>query len=333
MTTHRRAFLKGAGAAAGIATLGAPVLAQARTKIRVGYLHTLAVDGQMWLSDHLGAWAKHGLEPEFKLFTTGLELFQAMIGGSLDMLSTGAVISNFPARGQGKMFLANCVEFATAQLWVREDQGVKTFADLKGKRIATTAGTTAHVFLDTALKANNISPKDVELLNQRMSEAVTSFISGAVPAVALWVPFNITVREKVPGAKKLIDASAYYPQAAIMSGWATTADYHAKNREVLMRVVKAWNEGNAYLVGKTEEALDVLQKKNYPQVPLTDLREQFQAQKAFPDAEWRKLFADGTVTKWLQQVTDFFVATGNIANPVPAAQYFDPSLFLEATKA
>ena len=38
-------------------------------------------------------------------FTTGLELFQAMVGGSIDMLSTGAVISNFPARGQGKMFL------------------------------------------------------------------------------------------------------------------------------------------------------------------------------------------------------------------------------------
>jgi NitT/TauT family transport system substrate-binding protein len=333
MTIDRRAFLTGTGAAAGVAALGAPAVAQARTKIRVGYLHTLAVDGQMWLADHLGAWPKHGLEPEFKLFTTGLELFQAMIGGSLDMLSTGAVISNFPARGQGKMFLANCVEFATAQLWVREDQGVRSFADLKGKRIATTAGTTAHVFLDTALKANNISPKDVELLNQRMSEAVTSFISGAVPAVALWVPFNITVRDKVPSAKKLVDASAYYPQAAIMSGWATTADYHTRNREILMRVVKAWNEGNAYLVGKTDEALDLLQKKNYPQVPLADLKEQFQAQKAFPAEEWRKLFADGTVTKWLQQVTDFFVTSGNIVNPVPASQYFDPSLFLEATKA
>ena len=43
---------------------------------------------------------------------------------------------------------------------------------------------------------------------------------GAVPAVALWVPFNVTVRDKVPGAIKLADASAYYPQAAIIGGWA-----------------------------------------------------------------------------------------------------------------
>ncbi len=332
MPINRRSLLKSTTAAVGASALGMPALAQAKTKIRVGYLHTLAVDGQMWLADHQGSWAKHGLEPDFKQFTTGLELFQAMVGGSLDMLSTGAVISNFPARGQGKMFLANCIEFATAQLWVREDQGIKSFADLKGKRIATTTGTTAHVFLDTALRANNIDPKDVEILNQRMAEAVTSFIAGAVPAVALWVPFNVTVREKVPGAKMLVNASAYYPKAAIISGWAASNDYHAKNQEVLARVIKAWAEGNDMLVGKTDEALDLLQKKHYPQVPLTDLKEQYAAQKTFTTADWRKSYSDGTLTNWLQQVTDFYVRVANIQNAVPAAQYFDPKLFLDTMK-
>jgi NitT/TauT family transport system substrate-binding protein len=331
MSIDRRRFLQGASAIAGVGIIAAPALAQVKTKIRIGYLHTLAVDGQMWLAEHLGAFAKNGLEPEFKLFQTGLELFQAMIGGSLDVLSTGAVISNFPARGQGKMFLANAVEFATAQLWVREE--IKSFADLKGKRIATTAGTTAHVFLSNAMRANNLAASDVEILNQRMPDAVTSFISGAVPAVALWVPFNITVRDKVPGARKLVDASAYYPEAAIMSGWATTADFHANKRAALLQLIKAWTEGNEYLTSKSDEALEILQKQQYPQVPLADFKQQFAAQKVFAVAEWRKLFADGTVTKWLQQVTDFFVATGNIPNPVPASQYFDPSIFMEATKA
>ena len=337
MTRNRRQFLgnAAAGAAAlGLSSLGFPAIAQSRTRIRVGYLHTLAVDGQMWLAQHLGAWERNNLEPDFKQFTTGLELFQAMVGGSIDMLSTGAVISNFPARGQGKMFAVNCVEFATAQLWVRGDQGVNSFADLKGKRIATTTGTTAHVFLDNALRANKLDPaKDVEIVNQRMAEAVTSFISGAVPAVALWVPFNVTVRDKVPGAKKLVDASAYYPQAAIVSGWAASNDFHAKNREVLQRVVRAWAEGNQMLVSRPDEALAILQKQHYPQVPLPDLKEQFGAQKVFSNAEWRKLYSDGTVTGWLQQVTDFFVRFGNIQNAVPAKQYFDPSIYLDTIKA
>ena len=327
MINRRQALGLAAGAAASSFPL--PGLGQSTRKVRVGYLHTLAVDGQIWVGMQRESFAKQGLDLELRQFNTGLELFQAMIGGSLDMLATGAVLSNFPARGKGKVFLINNVEFATAQLWVREDQGIKGFSDLKGKRIATTTGTTAHVFLDTALRANGVDPKTVELLNQRMPEAVTSFISGAVPAVALWVPFNIAVREKVPGAKKLVDAGAFYPQAAIVGGWAARNDYYDQNREVCARVVKGWTEANDHFIANADEALASLQKNNYSQVPLSDLKEQYAAQKMFTSAEWKKLYADGTVTKWLQQVTDFFAAVANIPNPIPASQYFDPKLFLE----
>jgi NitT/TauT family transport system substrate-binding protein len=46
-----------------------------------------------------------------------------------------------------------------------------------------------------------------------------------------------------------------------------------------------------------------------------------------------KLYGDGTVTKWLQQVTDFFARVANIPSPVPASQYFDTKLFLETAGA
>ena len=133
MKSNRREFLAtgvkagvaaGAGAAAlaGIGSIG-PAFAQAKTKVKLGYLHTPAVDGQIWTGIENGSFARHGIEFEPIQFVTGLELFQAMIGGSLDMLSTGAVVSNFPARGQGKVFLINNVEFATAQLWVQGGSG------------------------------------------------------------------------------------------------------------------------------------------------------------------------------------------------------------------
>jgi len=329
---QRRTFLELAALAAAAAVPGI-TFAQS-TKVKVGYLHTLAVDGQMWLADHMGLWQKNGLEPEFIQFQTGLELFQAMSGGSIDVLSTGAVMSNFPARGQGKVFLINDVEFATAQLWVHPDMGIESIADLKGKKISTTAGTTAHVFLDKALRANGVDPaKDVQIVNQRMQDAVTAFISKAVPAVALWVPFNISVRSRVPGAKMLVDASAYYPDAAIVGGWAARNDYFDNHKDVLTRIIRAWQGANDYMVAKPDEALQTLQTKYYKTVPLADLKEQFGAQKVFTSAEWSKLYADGTVTKWLQQVTDFFTEFAKIPNAVPASKYFDPKLYLDVVPA
>ncbi len=332
MTFRRRTLLQ-AGAAATLAASSIASLAQARTKVRVGYLHTPAVDGQIWIGQQSGAWARHGLDLELTMFSTGLELFQAMIGGSLDVLSTGAVISNFPARGQGKVFLVNDIEYATAQLWVRDD-AIKTIADLKGRQISTTTGTTAHVFLDRALRSAKLDPaKDVQLVNQRMAEAVTSFVSGAVPAVALWVPFDTIVKQKVPGARKLIDASAFFPQAAIIDGWAARNDYFESNKPTLAALIAAWAEINDGMLANFDGAAETLQKTQYKDVPLADFRESMKFSKYYTSAEWRARFADGTVTKWLQQVTDFFAVAGNIASPVPAATYFDPGIYMQTVKA
>jgi NitT/TauT family transport system substrate-binding protein len=335
MTLRRRTLLQ-AGAAAGSASLAGfatSTFAQAKAKLRVGYLHTPAVDGQIWLGQQSGTWNKHGLELELIQFTTGLELFQAMIGGSLDVLSTGAVVSNFPARGQGKVFLLNNIEYATAQLWVRDDS-IKSIADLKGKQISTTTGTTAHVFLDRALRSAKLDPaKDVAIVNQRMAEAVTSFVSGAVPAVALWVPFDQTVKQKVPNARKVVDASAFFPEAAIMGGWAARNDFYDANKAQLASLVAGWVEVNDALLANFDGAAETLQKTQYKDVPLADFRESMKFSKYYTSAEWRKLYADGTATKWLQQVTDFFAVAGNIASPVPAATYFDPQLYLQTVKA
>jgi NitT/TauT family transport system substrate-binding protein len=331
----RRKFMVSACAAVSAAAIAAPAIAvpvPAKTKIRVGYLHTVAVDEQIWLADHLGAWARNGLDPQFKEFKTGIELFTAMSSGDLDMLATGAVISNFPARGQGKMFLANSIEYATAQLWVREDMGVRQFADLRGKRIATTAGTTAHVFLDNALRENKMTAADIDLASMPMPQAVDAFISGSVPAVVLWVPFNIAVREKLPQAKMLLDAGVFYPSAAVVDGWAASNVFYAANKPVLQRVVRAWIEANDMLMARTNDALGVVHDKYYPQVPARDVKEQFGATRVFPTAVWRRLYGNGTITEWLQQVTDFYTRVAKIEKPIPAAQYFDPSIFLSVAK-
>ena len=334
MTLRRRTVLQAGAAAttAALAGFAGHAFAQARTKLRVGYLHTPAVDGQIWLGQQSGAWTKRGLDMELIQFTTGLELFQAMIGGSLDVLSTGAVVSNFPARGQGRVFLLNNIEYATAQLWVRDDS-IKSIADLKGKQIATTTGTTAHVFLDRALRSAKLDPtKDVQIVNQRMAEAVTSFVSGAVPAVALWVPFDVTVKQKVANARKIVDASAFFPEAAIMGGWAARNEFYDANKPALASLIAGWTEVNDAMLGNFDAAAETLQKTQYKEVPLADFKDSMKFSKYYTSAEWKKLYADGTATKWLQQVTDFFAVAGNIASPIPASKYFDPQLFLQTVK-
>lgn len=327
----RRNFLKGVGAGASLYAVGGvpSLFAQPRQKVRVGYLHTLAVDGQIWLADHMDTWRDQGLDMEYIQFTTGLGLFQALVGGSLDVLATGAVLSNFPARGQGEVFLINNVEWGTAQLWADPGAGINSMQDLKGKSIATTLGTTAHVFLHRALTEAGLDPdNDVQLINQRMSEAVTAFISGAVPAVALWVPFNISVQEQRPEAKMLVDASKFYPEAAIIGGWAARGDFYQENPDVIDKIIKGWIPANDFLVNKPDEALSILQKDYYQKVPLDQLKTMYEAEKVFSSKDWVPRYKDGTVNGWLDQVTRFFVDYGGIENPRWSEDYFHPEPYL-----
>jgi NitT/TauT family transport system substrate-binding protein len=328
----RRRFMQYLGAGATVAAAPFPLRAQSLTKVRVGYLHVVSVDAQVMLGNHLGTWAKEGLEIETREFTTGVELFQALVGGSLDVLTTGGVLSNFPARGQGKVFLINDLEYATGQIWVHPEQGINSLKDLKGKKIATTRGTTAHDLLHQALKSVGLdSTRDVEIVNQRMSDAVTGFIAGAVPAVVLWVPFNVPIKAKAPTAKMLVDASSF-PSATIVDGWAARNDFHETQKDVLKRLIRAWMPANDFLLEKPDEALKILHDKYYQNLSTEDIGEMHRAAKWYRAAEWAKYYRDGSAAKWLNQVTTFNVEVGAIQNPVMADKYFDPSLYLDVAK-
>ena len=112
---NRRELLASACGTAALVCGTKLVSAQGPDTVRVGYLHVLSVDAHLWLGTHLGSWERENLRIEPREFTTGIELFQALVGGSLDVLTTGGVLSNFPARGQGKVFLINDLEYATGQ--------------------------------------------------------------------------------------------------------------------------------------------------------------------------------------------------------------------------
>lgn len=323
-----RRQLLGRGAVLAVASvLAAPAIAQVRAKVRLGYLHVVAVDGHIWTGLDRGSFDREGLDFELHAFNTGPEVFEAMTRGELDVVSAGGVISSYLALRQGRGFLINDIEIATAQLWVRPALGVKAIADLRGRQVATTMKTTAHIFLDRALRANNLGAHEVEIVNASMPDAVRAFIAGEVPAVALWVPFNVAVREALPDAIKLVDASAFYPQSAVLGGWAARMDYYAANRMVLTRVIRGWTDANDHMVRNPVAAAEALQA-HYGSSRPADIAEAFKAQRLYSSREWKRLYSDGTVLKWLQQASDFFMMDAGVTGAARASDYFDTQLYL-----
>lgn len=299
--------------------------------IKVGYLHTVAVDSHMWLGIQERMFEEHGVAIEPVQFDTGTALSQALSGGSVDIATMGAVLSNFPAQGVGKVFLANDIEFNTAQLWADSSSGIRSVKDLVGKRVITTTGTTAHVFLHNALRQEGVDPAEVEIVNADMPAAVTAFVSGQVPAVALWVPFDETVKKERPGASMTASAKTYYPESSIVAGWVANKDIYAHERDLLVRFTAGWLNTNERLVNDTEASMTIVHEAAYAESQdLEDTLRQFSFARLYDNDKWAQMYKSGELEQSIGNVEQIFVEVGGLDEYVEPSEFVDPDIYLDA---
>lgn len=301
------------------------------TAVKVGYLHTIAVDGQLQYGLEKGLWSDAGLDIEATAFDTGIAVSQALASGDIDVAIMGGVTSNFPAQGQGKIFMINSLETATARLWVQPDSDIESAADLEGKKIATTEGTTADIFLWAALKKAGVDRADVEVVNAAMPDAVQAFVSGSVDAVALWVPFDLRVKEGLPDAVEIDDAGNY-PEATVADGWIANNQWFEDNRDTAVDLAAAWQSVNTAMQDDPD-ALATVQKAAYDgQATLDDLEYQVGFQEDFTNDEWVEKYSDGSLLDVVGQAERAFVDLGGVPEFVEPEEFFDTSVFPEAAE-
>lgn len=300
--------------------------------INLGYLHTLAVDDKLQLGIEKGYFAEEGVDLKLTQFDTGIAASQALSGGSVDVALMGAVMTNVAAKKQGKIFLLNAIEHDTAQLWVQPDSGIESIEDLRGKKVITTEGTTADIFLMRALDAAGMDRSELSVVNAGMANAVQAFASGSVDAIALWVPFDLRVVEAVPEAK-LVDSAKNYPDAAILSGWMANNAWHDENRDAMQRMVRGWLRSNEEFMSDQAQALKVVQEAAYTgEVSLEDLEHQSEFQTNFTNEEWLEKYESGEALEMLGTVVESFVGVGALEEAVDPSELLDPSIFVEAAE-
>jgi NitT/TauT family transport system substrate-binding protein len=159
-----------------------------------------------------GIFEKHGLDISVSNFTTGKQCLDTVVGGGADIATTAeAPVTAAAMSGEPIAFVAG-MEYSDLKTLGTTKSGLKTKADLKGKKIAFTAGTGSEVYTMALLKAAGLASTDVTLVNLRPQEMLAALSAGSIDAFNTWEP-NIANAKKALGTEVVeLDTKGVYAE-------------------------------------------------------------------------------------------------------------------------
>jgi sulfonate transport system substrate-binding protein len=141
-----------------------------------------------WLEDEL---RKDGITVKWSSFVAGPPENEAFAAGQQDIGFIGdtPVIIARSAGLDTRVVGTAVIGPKALALVASRKSGIRTLADLKGKRIAVTKGSYAHHLLYLLLQKANLNTNDINLIHLAPADLVNAFNHGDVDAAVTWEPF------------------------------------------------------------------------------------------------------------------------------------------------
>lgn len=202
----------------------------------------------MFIGVDKGIFTKHGINASLFVRNTGPELSKSLQAGEIDFAP--AAMSNLPValeRGMDVRAFVNMLgspyskmnDDATVGIAARPGSAINSVADLKGKRIGVTFGTTADAYLLVLLKQNGIEPSALQRINVLPANIVSLFDTGGIEAMVAWEHFLTAMVDKVKGSKVIVRGGGHVCFCATMHGPPSRV---YGNKELVQRFVDAVSE-------------------------------------------------------------------------------------------
>jgi ABC-type nitrate/sulfonate/bicarbonate transport system substrate-binding protein len=257
---------RSAALALAVAAVLAQPLPAAAEKLKLAQ-NQAPISGISIVADRKGIFAKNGLEVEVLNFTTGKQCLDTVMGGAADIATTAEAPTTAAAMsGQKIAFLAR-TEYSYIKTLTATAAGIGKFADLKGKRIAFSAGTGGEVYTAELLKKAGLTKDDVTLVNLRPQDMAAALSSGSIDAYNTWEP-HIYNGLKALGAKAaLLDTKGIYAETFNI---VLMQDYLQKKPEVVKSFLKSLIEAEAWLKANPDEAVKVVAE--FVKMPADELK-------------------------------------------------------------
>ena len=300
--------------------------------LNVAYMPNYSSLAEVVSGDQMGYFAEEGITVNLVQFQDGPTIIAAMENGSIDIGYIGSGAHKLCINGQAKIFCFAHVGNGDRVLALKS-HGIETAADLKGKTIGYSAGTSSEAILSKTLAQAGLTMDDITAMEMEPSGMVSAMISGSLDACALWSPSTLAVESELgDDVIELADNLSFADSSASVSSWICMSDYATEHYDNLLRFTRALYKAKDYRA-------DPANAENISKWIAEECGLDYETvYEQRGDAEWLTSqemideINDGTIEKLYKSQQDGFIASGDVAQEVPVDDYVMFDLMLEAAK-
>jgi NitT/TauT family transport system substrate-binding protein len=237
-----------------------PERAVAQDKIRVGLSSVSGLHAALWVAEEKGFLRKNGLDPEVIVTGQGGNAgISALLANDIQIVnSAGDVLVAATLQGGDTVMIAGVVNKGLQRLVTKPE--IKSPADLKSKRIGVTRiGAISHSVLLMMLQRWKMTANDIQIMQLGSSpNMMASMDKGGIDGAVLTIPSMFVAEDR--GYRVLLDmgdTDIYYLHTMV----ASTRQYIKNNRDKVLRFLRGYVQGIAFVKQNKKESVDIVRKK------------------------------------------------------------------------
>ncbi len=301
-------------------------------ELNIAYMPNYASLWSVVTGVKMGYFADEGLTVNLVEFADGPTIISAMESGSIDMGYIGPGAHKLCIAGRAKVFMLDHIGNADAVL-ARKSAGIETYADLKGKKVGYSSGTSSEMILQYALEEAGLTMDDIEAYEMEVSSLVSAMVSGSIDACAAWSPSTATIIASNPDdIFTLCNNATFSARSVSPASWIVLSNYYGENKDVVLRFTRALYKAMDY-------ASDSANFDQVAQWVADQCGVSFETAVAQTgDASWpssAEIIAgaqDGTIENYYKVQMDAFITSGAVEKEVPVSDFVMFDNMIEAAK-
>lgn len=216
------------------------------------------------VADKKGFFAKYGLNVTITDYPTGVIAVDNLMAGNADLAYAAefvgvSLIGKYPEL----RIIGSTAKNDVISLVARNDRGIVSPKDLRGKSVAVPKNTQAEFFLGRYLTLNGMNSSDVTLHYLPPADLVQSVVTGQSDAAIIWEPHVYNIEQQLEK-----NSTTFPAQVGQRFFWLTyTRPDVIRNRpDVLVRYFQALDESGRYMYQNEDESKAIIQERvNLPE--------------------------------------------------------------------